>query len=328
MTMTREQVAALLDGIAHGDDTLQASMMTARGINAIEAAASDLARQLLAAMDRLADADMAQAALIERAVGELTDAEAEDACLSFRHDFGLLPALDRIALCREAKQWHEALSHRLRSLAPDAGVKDLASLRAERDDYADQVANLVPALNRDALEQRAAKDAAYLERNKLVALLAGIFPSGIKRTAIEGWSEDWHGCVYIDFPWGQASWHYHDSQADLFAHLRPYAGEWDGHTTEAKYAAITSASQQYGIIATSHSALRADNSRLAAELADARKQVEALRGAAKVLSQTMADMLIAGDVIRNISALGVDSLWGEVNAVRAALAAPAAEGTE
>lgn len=87
-------------------------------------------------------------------------------------------------------------------------------------------------------DQRRQKDRAYLERNMLVVLLASIYPSGIKRTAIEGWSDDWHGCVYIDFPWGQASWHYHDSQAHLFAHLPPYEGEWDGHTTEEKYAAI------------------------------------------------------------------------------------------
>jgi len=92
--------------------------------------------------------------------------------------------------------------------------------------------------------QRENKDAAYLERNKLVALLAAIFPAGIKQTAIEGWSNDWHSCVYIDFPWGQASWHYNDSHASLFAHLPPYACEYDGHTTEAKYAGIIEASRQ------------------------------------------------------------------------------------
>ena len=87
----------------------------------------------------------------------------------------------------------------------------------------------------------ARKDAAYLERNQLVSLLSKLFPSGIKRTAIEGWSDDWHGCVYIDLPTGQASWHYHDSQAYLFAHLPPYAGEWDGHDTEQKYERIANA---------------------------------------------------------------------------------------
>lgn len=110
-----------------------------------------------------------------------------------------------------------------------------AVIRALYTDHR-RLVNLAP-------EQRAAKDAAYLERNKLVALLASIYPSGIRRTAIEGWSEDWHGCVYIDLPWGQASWHYHDSQADLFAHLPPYVGEWDGHTTDAKYEAIVRASR-------------------------------------------------------------------------------------
>ena len=82
------------------------------------------------------------------------------------------------------------------------------------------------------------KDAVYRERNILVALLAGMFPSGVKRTPIEGWDPEWTNCCYIDFPWGQASWHFHDSDSHLFAHLPVYTGEWDGHTTEEKYTAI------------------------------------------------------------------------------------------
>ena len=85
----------------------------------------------------------------------------------------------------------------------------------------------------------AARDGAYTERNRLVALLASLFPSGTKKTTIPGWDEAWHGCVYIDLPNGQASWHYHDREAHLFAHLPPYQGEWDGHSTEEKYARIT-----------------------------------------------------------------------------------------
>jgi len=84
----------------------------------------------------------------------------------------------------------------------------------------------------------ARKDEAYLERNQLVALLSKLFPAGKSRTAIEGWSEDWHGCVYIDLPTGQASWHYRDSQAHLFDHLPEYQGTWDGHTTDEKYRRI------------------------------------------------------------------------------------------
>ena len=79
---------------------------------------------------------------------------------------------------------------------------------------------------------------AYKERNQLVALLSTVSPSGKAKTAIDGWDEAWHGCVYIDFSWGQASWHYHTDDEWMFEHLPPYTKQWDGHTTEAKYAAI------------------------------------------------------------------------------------------
>lgn len=92
---------------------------------------------------------------------------------------------------------------------------------------------VVPASELEAM--RARKDAAYEERNKVVAALAKVFPSGVARTAIEGWSDDWHGCVYIDLPTGQVSWHFHDSQAHLFAGLPPYTKGWDGHDTPEKY---------------------------------------------------------------------------------------------
>ena len=93
---------------------------------------------------------------------------------------------------------------------------------------------LKPAADRiEKLE--AARDGAYTERNRLVAFLTNIYPSGVKKTAIPGWDEAWHNCVYIDLPVGQASWHYHNDEAHLFAHLPPYESEWDGHTTEEKY---------------------------------------------------------------------------------------------
>lgn len=95
-------------------------------------------------------------------------------------------------------------------------------------------------------DENEATDAAYKERNQLVALLSTCFPSGKAKTAIEGWDEAWHGCVYIDFPWGQASWHYHDSDAWMFEHLPQYNGTWDGHTTEQKYAAIAAAIRARG----------------------------------------------------------------------------------
>ena len=92
------------------------------------------------------------------------------------------------------------------------------------------------------MEER--KDAAYLERNHLVAALARCFPSGIRKTAIEGWSDDWHGCVYIDLPAGQISYHYHDAQADLFFGLPAYDKPYDGHTKEQVHDRLQSAQLQ------------------------------------------------------------------------------------
>jgi hypothetical protein len=89
--------------------------------------------------------------------------------------------------------------------------------------------------NDAAVLKRDALNAAYRERNQVVAALAKCFPSGLKKTAISGWDSAWHNCVYIDLPTGQASWHFHDDDAELFAGLPPYIGEWDGHSTPEKY---------------------------------------------------------------------------------------------
>ena len=111
--------------------------------------------------------------------------------------------------------------------------------------------------NEQALaDMEARKDAAYYERNQVVAALAKCFPSGVARTAIEGWSKDWHGCVYIDLPTGQVSWHFHDSQAHLFAGLPPYAGKWDGHDTTEKYRRVGALEVSAGAAAKTDHALR------------------------------------------------------------------------
>lgn len=86
--------------------------------------------------------------------------------------------------------------------------------------------------------------AVYTERNRLVAALARLFPSGVARTSIPGWDITWEQCVYVDLPTGQASWHFHDSEAHLFEGLPIYTQPWDGHTTDEKYrrlAALSSA---------------------------------------------------------------------------------------
>lgn len=90
------------------------------------------------------------------------------------------------------------------------------------------------------------KNGAYEERNRCVALLARMarhmgMNVGLRRSNIEGWGEEWHGCVYIDLPTGQVSWHYHDSHAPMFYGLPTYEMPYDGHTTPEKYSRVASA---------------------------------------------------------------------------------------
>lgn len=108
------------------------------------------------------------------------------------------------------------------------------------DELSDSLQTQVLQLEAQLQQMEARKDAAYLERNRCVALIARMalatgWRAGVARTAIEGWSEDWHGCVYVDLPTGQCSWHFHDSQAHLFDGLPAYTDPWDGHDTPEKY---------------------------------------------------------------------------------------------
>lgn len=131
-----------------------------------------------------------------------------------------------------------ALQHALVGDTGASAILRAASLRAERRAADEIIAALrarVAALEAERAGLASRKDGAYLERNQVVAALAKCFPSGVALTAIDGWSEDWHGCVYIDLPTGQVSWHFHDSQAYLFDGLPAYGGTWDGHDTPEKY---------------------------------------------------------------------------------------------
>lgn len=111
---------------------------------------------------------------------------------------------------------------------------------------------LSDSLQTQLLAMTAQKDGAYLERNRCVALIARMalavgWRAGVARTAIEGWSEDWHGCVYIDLPTGQCSWHFHDSQTHLFDGLPAYTDPWDGHDTPEKYRRVDAACRRIWI---------------------------------------------------------------------------------
>ena len=89
---------------------------------------------------------------------------------------------------------------------------------------------------------RAEKDGAYHERNQVVAALAKLFPSGI---AVDPNEPDWP-VLYIDLPDGQVSWHFQRSEAlELLAGIPKYDGEWDGHSTEEKYARLQALAPRY-----------------------------------------------------------------------------------
>jgi len=165
-------------------------------------------------------------------IEELQPGEAVDLC-------NRLAALNRLAgghAFQERDAWEKmarAVSKRFDSFAPSAE-------RSTNKTTAVGKSEVAPASSVRRIE--AEKDEAYRQRNVLVAALSRIFPSGIRPTNIDGWSADWHGCVYIDLPTGQISYHYHDSQAHLFAELPPYTKAWDGHdkeTVERRLASVS-----------------------------------------------------------------------------------------
>ena len=78
------------------------------------------------------------------------------------------------------------------------------------------------------------QNAIYSERNKLVALLSCLFPSGFSLD--ESQDVGWRYVVYIDLPSGQVSFHIPDAEFDeLFKDLPKYAGQWDGHDSTTKW---------------------------------------------------------------------------------------------
>jgi hypothetical protein len=90
-------------------------------------------------------------------------------------------------------------------------------------------------LARSTTELRTQKDAAYAERDRLVAALSKQFRAHLCRHEGADWEDDWRNIVCIHLPTGQATWHIHDSEVPWFAHLRMDGAHWDGHSTEEKY---------------------------------------------------------------------------------------------
>src|SRR6185436_11702621 len=86
----------------------------------------------------------------------------------------------------------------------------------------------------------AERDAAYGERNMLVAFLAVCYPAHLARhpAADRLWDDDWRWIVCVHTPYGQMTWHIHDRELPFFDHLPRLANDWDEHTTIEKYARL------------------------------------------------------------------------------------------
>lgn len=103
----------------------------------------------------------------------------------------------------------------------------------------------VNRLNQRVAELEAQKDAAYRERNLVVALAAELVKRFTKGEAFlaphtgEDWGPEWKWVLFLEFipgMVGQVSWHIHRDELYLFDRLpRLESNPWDGHTTEEKY---------------------------------------------------------------------------------------------
>lgn len=84
----------------------------------------------------------------------------------------------------------------------------------------------------------------YAERNKCVALIYHMarllgYNYGLRQSS--DMEPGWQSCAMIDLPTGQVSWHIQDHEQDWFAEgnqVKAYTREWDGHSTEEKYARV------------------------------------------------------------------------------------------
>jgi hypothetical protein len=88
----------------------------------------------------------------------------------------------------------------------------------------------------------AERDGAYRERAQLLALLAALRPSVI--APAPDVDEDGWQILYLWIDGKQASWHISPRDAELFAPVEHVPADdrraqWDGHTTEQKYAHIS-----------------------------------------------------------------------------------------
>jgi hypothetical protein len=91
-------------------------------------------------------------------------------------------------------------------------------------------------------QEQGRRNDAYAERNQVVigfarACLALGLPVFMAKhdPADTSWEDDWRNLIVIELPTGQITWHFHDSEAHLWADLPTGEHQWDGHDTPEKY---------------------------------------------------------------------------------------------
>ncbi|MER5213677.1 hypothetical protein ABT063_24675 [Streptomyces sp. NPDC002838] len=149
--------------------------------------------------------------------------------------------------CQTIAAMHKAAVGEIRG--PIRGVvEDVEDVR-KRAEQADAVTaetkrlmeRRTTTLRERAERAEAERDGAYRERAHLLALLAALYPSVI--APAPDVDEDGWKILYLRIGGKQASWHIAPRDAELYAHVEHVPADdrraqWDGHTTEQKYAHI------------------------------------------------------------------------------------------
>jgi hypothetical protein len=155
--------------------------------------------------------------------------QALDAARAAAPDAGLREALETWVETRlGVHEWHGPPEWTAEQ-AYDAAVEEVQAIIGGQ--------NVVPGFPYASPAAPAGLDAAYRERNALVAALIRTngWPAQIVMAPdTEGW---W--IVYAETPEGQVSWHVSPDDMDLFSDWPVAFGShhspWDGHTTDEKY---------------------------------------------------------------------------------------------
>jgi len=104
------------------------------------------------------------------------------------------------------------------------------------------VAELMRVVSSPLAAVEAERDGAYRERAHLVALLAAMTDGAVIAPAPDVDEPGWQ-IAYLKIGGRQASWHISPRDADLFEQVEHVTADhpraqWDGHTTDDKYARI------------------------------------------------------------------------------------------